>query len=192
MSPPAIDKEGYVSKIQELVGGTKFSDSLIRLLTKKTQFYHRLHECMGWTSNQAKEFVDKAKLILKTTTKLQVGEMYGYRFGEIILHRSQVGTIIQSVYDDESRYCAKIGRLKTIEAEVKVGKIVVGPCVMPIIKMITLPEERAAMFTPVYVETVADWLLNLDKFPDEEAIISILLCGISAIYSFASQNDYLA
>ena len=54
--------------------------------------------------------------------------------------------------------------------------------------MITLPEERAAMFTPVYVETVADWLLNLDKFPDEEAIISILLCGISAIYSFASQG----
>ncbi len=56
------------------------------------------------------------------------------------------------------------------------------------LKSITLSDGGATTTTPLNGETVANWMANLKKFPKEEEIISVLLCGISAIYSFASQG----
>jgi serine/threonine protein kinase len=185
-SPPPIAKEVYIQKIQELLPGEKLSDSVIKLLKNNKHFSRRL--TTSWTKQKAKEFVKEANLYLKTSTKLAVSKTDGYSFLEVISYMGQKGTIILRAYDGKQNYCAKIGILDIIKAESEVGKKVVGPCVMPIIKFIPLPEDRAAIITPLYGETVADWLVSLEIFAHEDEIIHILLSGISAIYSFASQG----
>lgn len=188
MSPPDIAKETYIQKIQELAPEEKLSDSVCKLLKNNRHFYNRLHQCTMWNRKDAKEFIQEAKLFLKTSTKLQVAETDSYRFGEVQSWMGSGGTLIQKVYDEKGQYCAKIGRLFTIQAEFEVGQKVVGPCVMPIIKFIILPHDKATIITPLYAETVASWVLKLESFPKEDSIVPVLLCGISAIYSFASQG----
>ena len=83
-SPSNTAKETYVQFIQELLPGVKFSDSLRKLLKSNKHFYDRLKECSGWTKNDAKAFVDEAKLFIKTSTKYQVSQTDGYSFGEVV------------------------------------------------------------------------------------------------------------
>lgn len=181
-SPPPIAKEVCIQKIQELLPGKKLSASVIRLL-KNNKHFSRLLEFNSLTRTVAKEFIKEAELYLKTSTKLAVSKTNGYYFGDIISHMSQGGTIIQRAFDDEDNFCAKIGKLDIIKAESEVGKKVVGPCVMPIIKFIPLPEDRAAIITPLYGETMRSWIFRPFETDEEERVISMLMCGISAIYS---------
>jgi serine/threonine protein kinase len=187
-SPTVISKETYIQKIQELLPGVKLSDSVYKLIKKNKQFYGRLHDCFGWSREDAKNFINEAKMFLKTSTKVLVSKNKGYHFDEVVSHMGQGATIIQKVYDTKGNYCGKIGPIRIIEAEYEVGKKVVGPCVMPVLDFIILPEERAVIVSPLYIRTLANWMLNLEEFAEEDDIVPILLCGISAIYSFACQG----
>ena len=59
---------------------------------------------------------------------------------------------------------------------------------MPIIDFIELSDGRGVLISTFYSQTVGEYMLECPAFLDEELIISVLLCGISSIYSFALQG----
>ena len=60
---------------------------------------------------------------------------------------------------------------------------------MPVYKLLELSNgAKSALICPWYDQTVEDWVLSQPVFVDEIRMVIILLCGLSAICSFASQG----
>jgi hypothetical protein len=87
---------------------------------------------------------------------------------------SQGGTIIQRAFDDEDNFCAKIGKLDIIKAESEVGKKVVGPCVMPIIKFIPLPQQGHHVQLWYYPQAKTLTPVVTDPTIETDRLVSIL------------------
>jgi serine/threonine protein kinase len=184
MSPTYESREYLIEELQKKVPGQKLSDLLRKFLKKNRDFYSRLHYVKNWSVSEAKEFIKDANAVLKTITMLIVHDTYGYDLGEPVSYTCQSGTVVHRITNHEGYFCAKIGRPAVIRNEFEIGNKIKGPCIMPIHKFLSLSEEKAAIVTPLYQETIGNRLRSLTKYANEDEIISIILCGISAIYSF--------
>jgi len=187
-SPTLTARETYIDAIQALVPNDKFSESLRKLLKSDRHFYHRLHGCLNWTKNDAVTFIKEAKLYLRSSTRLEIKRNKGYNFGQVLSHTGQANSLIMNVMDDKGNYCSKVGPINMIKKENDIGITVSGECVMPILDYFSIPDDRAVLVTPLYSTSLADWLLDKRQPVQDKSCVCILLCGISAIYSFAMHS----
>ena len=143
---------------------------------------------MGKT--EAKNFYEAASRYLTTKTKHYALETFGYSFQESLSYEGQTSNRIEKVFSERMKdtVCAKIGPKLRIEAEFNVGCQVKGDCVMPIHEFLDLGNGEAAIISPAYEISVAKMIFSSDKSQSEAAILPILLCGLSAIYSLALQG----
>ena len=187
-------KESYIDKLQEHVTGHKFSDYERKILKDKPIFSHRLIECFH-DKKLAKKLVSEVQYVLKTTVKKTIRKTNGYVFESVISNAGQSNVMIFNAYNDtETKFCAKISNVDVIKKEYEVSKIVKGPCIMPILDFLEFEEpgreeKRAAIMSPLYSMTLDRYSLESDLVPDwEDQLIAIILCGLSAVTSFALQS----
>ena len=120
----------------------------------------------------------------------------GYTFDEIVSYAGQYIVVILNTYNDKEAFCcAKISDVEAIRKECRIGNLVTGPCKMPILDFFELDEpdrtdKRAVLIAPRYIKTVADWMSEFveQELLPEDDIIALLLCGLSAVYSFATHS----
>jgi serine/threonine protein kinase len=187
-SPSALRKDILIQHIQELLPGIKIKDSVIRMIKTNPDLYHQLHNASSWSKGQATEFINDVKLRLKTSTKAMITNTKSYQFIDTVSYVGQPGISIFKVANTCGAFCAKVGPLIQIKKEYDVGSIVVGPCVMPIVDYFDIPEERAFLISPLYQASLRDFVFNGVFYTDDKTCVSVLLCGLSAISSFASKS----
>lgn len=109
----------------------------------------------------------------------------------------QGNTIIyQAKSGGESNLCAKVAAKQTIDREAYIGSIVKGPCVLEILKSFDIDQDivvdgkiqRATIITNFYHEIASDLIYTFDLKNLEDQLISLILCCLSSIYSFAKVN----
>ena len=166
-----------------------FLSSYIRSSLKKDQFFSELRSCKN-DKMRANELIKEVKNYIKTTVISQKGYSFQnvlYSFGNVVIIEV-MGPIS----------CAKVSHVRVIKDEYNIGLTVKGPCVMPIIDFFELEEpgrdsddKRAAIISPKYNQNLSEWLYENEGqylFRKEDEIVALMLCGLSAVYSFASKS----
>jgi serine/threonine protein kinase len=166
----------------------QISESVKKLLMTNPDFYHRLRYCANWKKEDAKQFLNEAIFYVKTSTKLEIRGKYKYHFSNLIFSGSTGCPLIYKVYNSQQYYCAKIEVKGKIEKEYNMAVEVKGNCVMPVIEMLDMKEGRCALITPLYEQSISELVFGREDYLEEDIIIVTLLCGISAIYSFATKG----
>ena len=162
-------------------------------MTHTKEFYSRLQISLH-DKTMAQNLIRDIRCLIKTTVKTKVKDTHGFTLHNVIFFSGQSNVVIISAYNDKFNGCAKVSSVGNIKDEFNIGKLVTGPCVMPIIDYFELDEperidKRAAIVIPLYIRTLADWLRDYPAlvFPPEDEIVALILCGLSAVYSFASR-----
>ena len=102
-----------------MLPGVKLSDSVYKLIKKNKQFYGRLHDCFGWTREDAKNFINEAKMFLKTRTKVLVSKNKGYHFDEVVSHMGQGATIFKRSMILKVNTVEKLGQFGLLKLSTK-------------------------------------------------------------------------
>lgn len=188
-SPTDSIKESCICKLQSLLK-ENFNESILNLLRRKSEFYNRLQfSCQD--KARAKQLLQDVKLYIATSAKNNIRSNYGYIFYENITNIGKADINIVKVSKRDCVYCAKIGPWRDIQKEADIGRRVKGPCVMPVIDTFPLDSsmERGALICPLYQMNTADRIKYLsDHNESQNFAICLLLCGLSAIHSFACQS----
>jgi hypothetical protein len=183
------EKEISIQKIQDKISGTAVHESTRKLLLEHPYFSSHLAEVSSWSKKDAQQFIKAAQLHIKTQTRLQVLENHGYMFGDELSYLGQPDTLIVMASNAIGNFCAKVGWPSQMATEFQIAQKVNGPCVMPVYKLLELSNgAKSALICPWYDQTVEDWVLSQPVFVDEIRVVIILLCGLSAICSFASHG----
>ena len=59
---------------------------------------------------------------------------------------------------------------------------------MPMLDYFEIRDERAIFISPLYTLSLREYVFDGVMHPNDKTCVSVLLCGLSAIYSFASKS----
>ena len=136
-----------------------------------------------------KNLVQLANTYIKSVTRRNIQASHGYNFIDVISHAGQDENIIFQVNLGRKTYCGKVGKSSKMQAEWEVCNLVKGPCVMPGITFIEVDEQRGALITPRYTDSVASFVQSKNENPESKIVLT-LLCGLSAIKSFNDKGKH--
>jgi serine/threonine protein kinase len=127
----------------------------------------------------------KIQRMVKTATRSRLVSDYLFD-GLVPMAFGQHNTVLQYVIRGSDLYCAKVGDMATIEAEIKASRLVHEkqqcPTVMPVIDCIKIDEDRLAMVCPLYPIPVSLTRVN------NATILNVALCGLATVKAFSNKN----
>ena len=156
------------------------------------QNYDQLEIPSNITKTHVKRIKSKADIYLSTLAIKSISSN-GYDFSNPVDLGQGKTLIYRAKSANKTNLCAKVAAKQTIDHEASIGKLVTGPCVLNIIASFDIDSQvkednniqRAAIVTIYYPELSSSLIYDQDLFHLEESLISLILCGLSAIYSFA-------
>ena len=135
-----------------------------------------------------KKLIINARAFLTSTASSEFVNLENYKVKEIVSTACQEGfSIFSLITGRHETFCGKLGPRHKMKDELKMAKLVTGPCVVSVVDFAEVGESKSILITPLYCGTIRD-IISRDQRVPEIYLVELLLSGLSGIYSFACKG----